>query len=683
MKKYIIVITTFILSATMNAQVDRSIQPKPGPAPKINLETPKTFTCRNGLEVLVVENHKLPKVSVSLTIDNDPVFEGNKAGTADIAGSLLGAGSKGMSKTDFDEKVDFLGARVGFSAEGSHASSLTKYFPEVFGLMAEAALNPIFSQEEFEKVKEQTITGLKTNENSVSAISDRLRKAVGYGKNHPYGEFTSEETVNNINLQDVKDYYNTYYKPNNAYLVIVGDITVKEAKKLTKKYFKKWKKGTFEDVNIPKPQNVNKTVIAFANMPNAVQSVVSVISNTNLKMSDPDYFAVLLANQILGGDFNSYLNMNLREAHGYTYGARSVINADKHATMFRTSASVRNAVTDSTVVETLKEIKRIRTENVAIETLNNVKAGYVGKFVLALESPRTISGYALNIRTQELDEDFYKTYLQKINAVTVDDILRVSKKYFNVDNAQIMVTGKALDVLPNLEKLGYEIKYYDTKAEPTTKPEMSKPIPDGVSTQTLVDNFVAAIGGKMKVDVVKTTYLTYEASMQGEVLNMTIKSKAPNKKMMALDMMGMIMMKNTFNGVTGYNEAQGKKKVFEEQDIDDAKKSTAPFEELAILTVGTLKGIENINGEDMYKVSIGDNKTAYFSVKNGFKTKDIISTKGPGGKEMQQTISYEDYKEYNGIKFPRVMKIAFGPQIIEFKLKDVKINEGVDDSDFN
>ncbi len=665
----------------MNAQVDRSIQPTPGPAPKINLEKPQTFTCKNGLQVLVVENHKLPRVSVSLRLDNAPTVEGNKKGTSDLTGSILGSGSQKISKTDFDEEVDFLGARVSFGSSSAFASSLTKYFPRVFELMADAALHPKFTQEEFDKNRNQMLDGIKSQSKSVKAIANRLRKAIGYGKEHPYGEFVTEKTLNNINLDDVKNFYNTNYRPNNAYLVIVGDITLKEVKKLTKKHFKKWKKGTFTPANFSKPINVKETEIDFADMPNAVQSEVTVISTTNLKMSDPDYHAVLLANQILGGDFNSYLNMNLREAHGYTYGARSSINADKYATMFRTSASVRNSVTDSAVVETMKELKRIRTEKVDLETLKNVKAGYVGKFVLALERPQTIANYALNIKTKELPEDFYKTYLQKINAVTTDDILRVSKKYFNMDNARILVTGKALDVLPNLEKLPYKINYFDTNAEPTSKPEMSKPLPDGVTTQTIVDNYIKAIGGKTKVDAVKTTSISYEAKMQGRVLNMNIKAKAPNKKAMTMTMMGMTVMKNAFDGEKGYMEVQGQKKPTEGADLEEAKNNTAPFDEFGIITSGELKGIEPVDGKDMYKVAIGK-KTAYFEVESGLKIKDVILTKGPGGKEVSQTVSYADYKAYNGVLFPSTIKIAFGPQILDFKITEVKINEGVVDSDF-
>ncbi len=681
MKKHIIlVLITFIISVTMHAQVDRSIQPKPGPAPKINLKEPATFTFKNGLQVLVVENHKLPKVSVSLRINNDPIVEGNKTGTADLTGAIIGSGSQKVSKADFDEEVDFLGARVSFNESGAFASSLTKYFPRVFELMADAALHPKFTQEEFDKIKNQMLDGIKAESKSVSAVANRLRKAIGYGKDHPYGEFLTEETLNNISLSDVENFYTKYYRPNNAYLVIVGDITVKEAKKLTKKHFKKWKKGNIAPATFGKPTNVETTEINFADMPNAVQSEVAVISNTNLKMSDPDFHAVLLANQILGGDFNSYLNMNLREAHGYTYGARSSINADKFAAMFRTSAKVRNEVTDSTVVQTMKELKRIRTEKVDPETLKNVKAGYVGKFVMALENPQTIANYALNIKTKDLPEDFYETYLEKINAVTVEDIQRVAQKYFSEDNARIVVIGKALDVLPNLEKLPYKITYFDTNAELTTKPEMSKPIPDGVNIQTIVDNYVTAIGGKDKVDAITTTALTYEATMQGQVLTMSIKAKAPNKKAMVMGMMGMTVAKNVFDGEKGYSEQQGKKKPLEGKKLEEAKVSTSPFDELGVAISGVLKGIEPVNGEDLYKVAIGD-KMAYFSVKTGLKVKDIITTK-IGDKEVSQTVSYADYKETNGILFPTKMIIPFGPQNLDFKLKEVKINEGVSDKDF-
>src|SRR5690606_40910157 len=187
------------------------------------------------------------------------------------------------------------------------------------------------------------------------------------------------------------------------------------------------------------PKNVSKTEINFVDMPNAVQSEVAVLSSVNLKMTDKDYFAALLANQIYGGDFNSYLNMNLREAHGWTYGARSSIRGSKYVGKFKAGAQVRNEVTDSAVVETMKELNRIRTEKATPEALETVKATFIGNFVMDAEKPEVIARQALLSQTQNLPADFYQNYIQSINAVTFDDVQKATLKYFSKQSASIMV----------------------------------------------------------------------------------------------------------------------------------------------------------------------------------------------------------------------------------------------------
>jgi predicted Zn-dependent peptidase len=665
----------------MKAQIDRSVQPKPEPAPEIKLEKPVTFKLKNGLEVLVVENHKLPRVTASLTLDNPPIVEGEKAGLADLTGSLIGNGSKNLSKEKFDEKVDYLGARVNFWATGARASSLSKYFPEVFGLMADAALNPVFSKEEFDKKVAQTKDGLKSEEKNAKSIANRVRKVIGYGKNHPYGEFTSKESIEKISLEDVKNHYNTYFKPNHAYLVVVGDVNPKEVKKLVKKYFKKWKQGEIENPEFPTPKNVAKTEIDFINMPDAVQSQVGAVYTTKLQMKDPDYHAVLVANQILGGDFNSYLNMNLREKHGYTYGARSSINPDKYASMFRTSASVRNEVTDSTVMETLKEINRIRTENVTKENLRNVKASYSGKFVRALEQPRTVANYALNIKTNDLPEDFYKNYLKNINAVTVEDVKRVANKYFDADHARIIVVGKAVDVLPNLEKIGLKINYFDKYGNPTKKPKMSKPIPKGVTVKTVVDKFVKAIGGKDKVNAIKSVKQKFVAEIQGQKLEMTKIDMAPNKSASIVSVGGMVMNKTVFDGKKGYVMQRGMKKDLTGKDLEKNKNRKHLLSELDLVDKGELIAIEPIDGKDAYVIKKDDEKI-YFDVDRGFKIRIVKTKKDPTGKAVDQVINFADYKEVDGLKVPQMVIIPMGPMVLEFKAVETKINKDVTDADF-
>lgn len=676
------ILTIFFLTLSMSAQIDRSIQPKPGPAPKINLGIPQTFELKNGLTVLVVENHKLPRVSVTLSLDNEPIFEGEKAGVSSLVSSLLGSGSKNLTKDEFNEEVDYLGASVSFGSQSARMSSLSKYFARIFELMADAAQNPVFTQEEFDKEKVKLIEGLKAEEKSVQSIASRVQSALAYGKNHPFGEFASNKTVNNVTLADIQNFYNTYFKPNNAYLVIVGDVNFKEVKKLVKKHFKNWENTPLPEYTIPSVNNVAETEINFINMPNAVQSDVTVLSTTNINMADSDYHAVLLANQIFGGDFNSHLNMNLREAHGYTYGARSGIRPNKYtSSVFSAGAQVRNAVTDSTVVEIMKELKSIRDKKVTEEELKIVKATYVGSFVRNVEKPQTVASYALRIKTNNLPADFYETYLDKINAVTIDDIQRVAKKYFSENNARIIVTGKALDVIPNLEKLPYKIIYYDKEGSKTEKPEMKKPIPTGVTKETVINGYFEAIGGADKIKALESSLVTYEASAMGNVVASTEKRTA-DKYTNEISMGGNVVQKIIMSNEGVFMNKQ----PFPPAMAKEMNYTLGTFPEIGLMTNETsiLTGIENIDGKDMYIISTkGEivSTSIYFEVESGLKVKET-QTITMGGRSQNQEATYSDYKEFNGVKFPASKTGNLGPQTVTFKLIDAKINEGVSDSDF-
>ncbi len=681
MKIKLIAFIAFIaMSFTATAQIDRSIQPKPGPAPKVKLGKVKTFTLKNGLQVIMVENHKLPRASASLTIDNKPFSEGTKTGLSSMMGSLLGRGTQNITKDEFNEKVDFLGANVFFHRRGASARSLTKYFPEILGLMADGVKNSHFTQEEFDKEVKVTLDGLKSGEKSVTNIARRVEGALIYGKNHPFGEFTTKETVKNITLQDVKNNYNTYYKPNNAYLVIVGDIDTKATKKLVKKLFGNWKKGTIPATNVVKPQNVTRTEIDFINMPNAVQSEIAVANNIDLTLGDKDYYAALLANAILGGGGTARLFMNLREDKAYTYGSYSGVSQSRYAGVFKATASVRNVVTDSSVVEMQKEITKIRYQKVSAEELKNAKAKYIGSFVMNVQKPTTAARYALNIAMYNLPTDFYENYLANINAVTIDDVQNAAIKYFKGDKARIIITGKGIDVLKNLEKGDYKINYFDTFGNPTTKPKMSLPIPAGVTAKTVVDAYFKAIGGKDKVSKIKTVFITSNATVQGMAVNLQTKQAAPNKEAVIVTVMGNVMQKSVFDGAKGYSEARGQRKNIEGKELENAKTKTAPFADLAYAN-GTLKRIEPLNGKNAYVIVSGDTEV-FYDIASGLRVKVVTTAKGPGGKEMKIPIEFTDYKEVNGVKFPHKMIQKMGPMKMEFIAKEIKINEGVSDKDF-
>ena len=683
MKKIIIAVLAVVsMSFTVNAQIDRSVQPKPGPAPQIKLGKAEKFKLSNGLQVIMVENHKLPRVSASLTIDNPIYLEGDKTGVSQVMGDMLGNGTTNLPKDEFNERVDFLGANVSFRSNGASVRSLTKYFEEVLGLMADGVKNPKFTQEEFDKVIERTLEGIKSSEKSVEAVASRVENALVYGKNHPYGEFITKESIKNIALQDVKNNYNTYYKPNNSYLVIVGDINPSETKTLVKNLFNDWKKGAIPPVSYNVPTNVNTTEINFINMPNAVQSQVAVINTVDLTLGDKDYYAALLANNILGGGGTARLFMNLREDKGYTYGAYSSIsqNKNKSAGIFRAGAAVRNMVTDSAVVEIQKEINKIRYQKVTPEELKNSKAEYIGNFVRNVQKPSVAANFALNIARYNLPSNFYEKYLENINSVTLDDVQNAAIKYFRGDKARVIITGKGIDVLKNLEKTSeYKINYFDAYANPTEKPAMSLPIPKGVTASSVIDDYLKAVGGKDKIANVNSLVTSSEAKIQGMQLSLVQKNATPNKSSVTVSMMGNVMQKIVFDGTKGYQEVNGQKKEMAKEDLEEIKNTAAPFADKNYKT-GSLDRIEPIDGNNAYVIKHGK-KEVFYDVKSGLKVKEVKTAQGPQG-EVKIPMVFSDYKEVNGIKFPHKIIQKNGPMTLEFIVKEIKINEGVSDADF-
>ena len=684
MKKYIFVAASLILCYTSAIAQDRSM-PKSGPAPTVNIGKPTTFTLKNGLKVLVVENKKLPRVSYNLTIDVVPYAENDKKGVSDLLSDMLGNGTKKISKDAFNEETDFLGANIGYSSNGAYASGLSKYSDRILELMADGALNPVLTQEELEDSKTRMIESLKSNEKSVSAIAGRVENVLAYGKNHPSGEYTSEQTLKNVTLEDVKQNYNTYFVPGNAYLVIIGDVDTKAIKKQVEKNFGSWKKALAPNISFTEPTNVQYSQINFVNVPHAVQSEISVVNTVNLKMTDKEFFAGVLANQILGGGGEGRLFLNLREAHGWTYGSYSSLGVGKYTRKFRASASVRNAVTDSAVVEILNEINKIRTELVSAEDLKNAKAKYIGNFVMETQKPGTIARYALSTETNKLPEDFYENYIKNINAVTAEDIKNVANKYFLVDKIRIIIAGKAADVLPNLEKTAKQHKlpifYFDQYGNKAEKPEINRPIPAGVTTTSVLTDYVNAIGGEKKLKEIKSLLTVSSGTIQGTPAELTNKATNDGKQFSEIKMMGMSVLKQVFDGTKGKIYQQGQSMDMPEDMLKEFKGKTL-FDELDLLkSTAKLTSLETLNDKDVY-VIVNGNKTYYYDTKTKLKVAEKTEV-SQNDQKIATTNLFSNYKDVKGVKVPHEIDMELAPGMaIKLMTTQVKVNEGVTANDF-
>jgi zinc protease len=402
-------------------------------------------------------------------------------------------------------------------------------------------------------------------------------------------------------------------------------------------------------------------------------------------MNDKDYFAAILANQILGGGGEGRLFLNLREKHGWTYGSYSNLGASKYVSKFSSTASVRNAVTDSAVVEIFNELKKIRTDLVSAEDLRNAKAKYIGNFVMQIEKPATIARYALNIKTLGLPDDFYENYVRNINAVTPEDIKNAANKYFLADNTRVVIVGKAADVLPGLEAMSAKEKmpifYFDKYGNKVDKPVVKKEIPAGITAQSVIKKHIDAIGGEKALKAVKTLLVSSKGTIQGQTLDMV--SKISSKGMSSTDvtMQGMSMMKQIIGDKSGYQSQQGQKKNIEGAELIKEKKEAIPFIELNLFTDKSivLIGIETINGQDAYVIQA--NASRYFyDVKTGLRIA-AENEAGEGAQKRKVMTSFADYVDVKGVKVPYKTTLDVGMPL-EFITQEVKINEGVTDKDF-
>jgi zinc protease len=685
MKKFLYTIMILLAVAnTIHAQVDRSKTPQPAPAPKIQIGDFTKFELPNGLKVYVVENHQLTRVSFSIALVFEPTLEGENAGISSIAASLIGTGTRTRTKDQINEEIDFIGASLSPSASGIYASSLKKHTNQLLEVLSDVTINSEFKAEELEKKRTQFLSNIAANKDDPHAIASNVSGALFYGKNHPYGEFETEASIKKVSLDMCTKYYQTYFRPNIAYLSVVGDITPSEAKKLVEKYFGAWQKGEVPSQQYAKPQPPETTRVALVDRPQSVQSVIKVGYPVDLGMGSPDLIKARVTNTVLGGGTFRLFD-NLREKHGYTYGAYSSLNINPLVSSFEASTSARNAVTDSAITQIIFEMKRLRDEPVPASELSMVKNYMTGNFALSLENPQTIAAFAVNTERYKLPKDFYANYLKNIEAVTAADVQEMARKYILPEHSTIFVVGKASQIAEKLKVFSPQAKvdFYDLDAK-LLEPA-AKALPEGVNVKSVFQNYLKAVGGEQ--NIAKVTDITTKGSfsVQGMNLNLNIYQKIPGKYLVEIQMAGQTVQKIVLNGESCHSSGLQGSMDLTGAELEQMKLQAMPFPELEYDKMGyktELKGLSKVNGKDAYQVDItspGNSLSSdFFSVETGLKVRSVAQVAG-----VTQTAEFDDYTEVNGIKLPKTMKRTFGPQPVEIAIDQITVNTKLADDIFN
>ncbi|MDQ3101976.1 MAG: insulinase family protein, partial [Bacteroidota bacterium] len=458
---------SLFLPSLMFAQLDRSRPPAPGPPPQVHLAEYSSFTLSNGMRVIVVENQKLPLVSVQVRFDIPPVLQGDRAGYIDMLGEVLATGTAKRTKAQIDEEVDQVGAQFFTTSDGVYASGLKRHLPALLDLVEDVVTNSTFPDKEFDRVRTRYASSVMQRKDDADAISEAVGRSVTYSRTHPYGEVASEKSIANVSVDNIKAYYSRFFRPEKGYLVFVGDITIKEAKDLSKKHFNKWKVPLKTLVNEDGTETIDglgvvrflerplgpsgQRRVAMVDRPGAAQSVIRVSFPLNLQPKDIRSMSAQVMNTILGGGvFNARLMQNLRETKAFTYGAYSNLEIDRFNGSFTATVSVRTEVTDSAITEIMNELYRMRSMQVTNDELQLAKSYMAGSFARSLEDPRTVARFALNTFLNDLPKDHYATYLQRLEAITAQDVEAAAQAFLQPDNAIIFVVG-------DKEKIEYKL----------------------------------------------------------------------------------------------------------------------------------------------------------------------------------------------------------------------------------
>lgn len=433
---------------------------------KVNLPKAQEATLSNGLRVVVLESHKVPTFNMNMVVLSGGLADKpDYRGLATFTAGLLRDGTTKRSSKDIAEQIDSLGGTIASNAGLSSLTStvstsgLIENLDQTLDILADVVRNPTFPAGEVEKYKGRTMAQLQFQRSSPQFLSqEQFSKAI-YG-DHP-GSLVSPpvSSIKKLTSKDLAWFHSTYYRPNNAILAIVGDVTLQEVLPKIEKAFGDWQKADVPVMTIPAAPAQAAARIFLVDRPGSVQTVLQ-LGTLGIERADPDYFSVLLADRIFGGGPAARLFMNLREDKGYTYGAYSNFSGSKFRGTWTASSEVRTDVTEGAMKEFMYELKRLRDDPVTTAELENAKRAIVGSFALSLEQPTSLLQNIITQKIYGLPADYWDTYPQKVAAITAADVQRVAQKYVDLNHLQIVAVGDASKTREIMAKYG-TVEVYD------------------------------------------------------------------------------------------------------------------------------------------------------------------------------------------------------------------------------
>jgi zinc protease len=689
MKSFIVILSLFyFLSVGMASAVEKiDVTKKPEPLAGKEFVFPEYQESKlsNGIKVFIVEDHEQPTFAFRILIPGGSAYDGDKPGLAELTAEMLTKGAGKWSALEIAQKLDGVGATLDISASPDYftiyGSCILKHIPTLMDVLSQVVLNPTFPKDEFEKLKKRVISAIKNEKARPLSVATALSKKVLYGENHPYGKRKTEETVEKITLEDVRAFFNKYFKPDYATLVVTGDIKEKEVIPVFNKALGNWKKGNLPPLVMAPPQP-EPLGVYFVHRPASVQSSI-VLATPTVEITNPDYEALDVAASIMGSGFAGRLFRTLRETYSYTYTPFGYQTSSKFANRFACGAEVRNPVTDSAIDVIKEQLYLLATEPPSEDELNRIKKVKVGNYLMSFENAEFVASSIQNVYFYGKPISYLKDYPKIINQLTPYDIQKVAKKYMHPDKAYIVVVGNP-EVKGKLERFG-KIFEYDLDLNPMTG-EKAKLEPVKMSGEEIISKYLESRGGKDFLQSVKTIVSEGNAELQaqGQTLKgkILLKIKSPLKKYELFDF-GMFQSEVWHNNDKSWAKVQSQVEELKFKEVDKNIFDIAIEKDIDLLTKNfKVDVLGKQNGKILVKFTTprGFESTVYFDEKTYLIDQIEGTEESPQG-PIPVTSIFAKWDKVGNFLFPTKIKTTNPMFTIETEYT-IKINEELDDSIF-
>jgi predicted Zn-dependent peptidase len=686
MKKILLLIMMVMTQLNLISQ-EISLDKKPEPFSELNFPFPEysVETLSNGLKLFIIQDKEQPTVAFRLMIKGGTSVDNSKNGVSELTASILTKGTKNRTSFEISSTIDGVGANLSASAAADnitlYASCLKKHQILILDVMTDVLFNPSFPKDEFEKLQKHLTASIQYEKSNPAGLAQALARIAVYGDKHPYSQRNTEETVNALKLQDLKDYYAKWFIPNNATLAIIGDVDKNQIISTIEKYFKQWNKAETPIISMKDPET-KPLGVYFVSRPGSVQSSIVVTTNT-VPYANIDYERLNLASNVMGA-FSGRLFNTLREKYSYTYTPYGYQTRTKFTNRFACGADVKSDKTDASIKVIFEQLSLLSTTTPEDVEITRMKQYTLGSYLMALENSSYVAALIQNADFMGIQLNEATEYPKRLNSMTPIDVRSAAQDFMNPSKALIIVVGDP-NIKETLAKFG-NIFEYDIDLNPMSGlgAKMEKV---NITAEKLISNYIDAIGGKSEIESVETMTSIGESEINfgGQVISgeITTKKMKDGKMHQKSDFRvysqeiwvdGKKAWNSSFKDTFEIKDTELVKMIFEAKMFHVAilDKSGFQLEVLGKIKDNILLSAKNKFGEDYLY---------YFDSKTFLVKKKETIVNGPNGNELWTEI-YDDYQKINNIMFPKVIK-SVSPTLNTKTTYSYQLNNSMDDEIFN